>query len=134
MRPAFSWPRSAFLAGLLTLGACVHEAPPEHTFAVFYQNFSTTLDDSGRVVVTRAAAISKRFPSLPVTVSGYADPSDTNATGVHLLAEARVNAVTQQLLAEGVSSALIIRKPIGVPVGSQPGVESRRVEIDIGNP
>ncbi len=134
MRPAFSWPRAAILAGLLTLGACALQTPPEHTFAVFYQNFATTLDEPGKAVVARAAEAAKRFPTQPVTVSGYADPSDTSPTGVHLLAEARVNAVVELLLADGVPSPQIVRKPVGAPTGSQPGVESRRVEIDIGNP
>lgn len=135
MRPAFILPRAAIVTGLLALGACAaQETPPEHVFAVFYANFATTLDAPGQAVVARAAAASNRFPNLPVTVTGYADPSDTTPAGVHQLAEARVGAVTAMLMADGVPASRIVRKPVGVPPNSHPGVESRRVEIDIGAP
>ncbi len=134
MRPVFRLPRAAVLAGLLALGACAGETPPEHVFAVFFANFATQLDTQGQSVVARAAAAANRFPNLPVTVTGYADPSDTTPAGVHRLAEARVGLVTAMLTADGVPASRIIRRPIGVPPNSHPGVESRRVEIDIGAP
>ena len=134
MRPAITWPRTAIFAGLLALGACAQPTPPEHVFAVFFQNFATTLDAPGQGVVAHAAAAAKQFPALPVTVTGYADPSDTTPAGVHELAEARVGTVTAMLVADGVPAASIVRKPVGVPPNSRPGVESRRVEIDIGSP
>ncbi len=82
MRPVFRLPRAAVLAGLLALGACAGETPPEHVFAVFFANFATQLDTQGQSVVARAAAAANRFPNLPVTVTGYADPSDTTPAGV----------------------------------------------------
>ncbi|MEJ1976227.1 MAG: OmpA family protein [Acetobacteraceae bacterium] len=85
-------------------------------------------------VVARAAAAAKRFPALPVTVRGYADISNTTPSGVQRLSKARTDAVAALLVADGVPTTSILRDAVGVPPNSNPGIESRRVEIDIGNP
>jgi outer membrane protein OmpA-like peptidoglycan-associated protein len=123
--------RPAILLGLLVLGACTQPAPPDHVFPVFFTQFSSSLDAPAQAIVARAAAASKLTPKLMVYVAGYADP--TGAPGdVVRLSKARADAVMELLVADGVPRAQIVRTAVGTPPDSQPGVESRRVEIDIG--
>jgi outer membrane protein OmpA-like peptidoglycan-associated protein len=120
------------LFGLLTLGACATPTPPDHVFAVFFTDNSAVIDVPAQAIVLRAAAASKQFPTQPVTVSGYADRNGTPAATI-ALSQARADNVTTMLVADGVPQARITRAAVGTPPDSQPGIESRRVEIDIGN-
>ncbi len=123
------WP--APLLGLLALAACSHPAPPDNVFPVFFTPFSSALDAPAQAIVARAAAASKLTPKLTVYVAGYADPRGA-ADEVVRLSKARADAVTELLVADGVPRAQIVHTAVGTPPDSQPGVESRRVEIDIG--
>jgi outer membrane protein OmpA-like peptidoglycan-associated protein len=122
----------AILFGLLTLGACALPSPPDHTFPVFFTNDSAALDVAAQAVVMRAAAVSRQFPALPVYVAGYADRSGTPAATI-AMSQARADAVANLLVSDGVPPATIKRTAVGTPPDSQPGLESRRVEIDIGD-
>ncbi len=122
----------AILFGLLTLGACAMPSPPDHTFAVFFTDNSAALDVPAQAVVMRAATASKQFPSLPVNVAGYADRNGAPAATI-ALSKARADAVAALLIADGVPDSSIKRTAVGTPPNSQPGIESRRVEIDIGD-
>jgi outer membrane protein OmpA-like peptidoglycan-associated protein len=123
----------AILFGLLTLGACAMPGPPDHSFAVFFTNDSAALDVPAQAVVLRAATASKQFPFLPVTVAGYADRYGTPSATAGL-SKARADAVAELLIADGIPAERITRTAAAAPANSQPGVESRRVEIDIGAP
>ncbi len=120
------------LSGLLTLGACATPSPPDHTFAVFFTNDSIALDVPAQSVVLRAATASKQFPFLPVYVAGYADANGLPAATV-ALSKARADAVADLLIADGLPAERIKRQAAGKPPNSQPGIESRRVEIDLGD-
>jgi outer membrane protein OmpA-like peptidoglycan-associated protein len=120
------------LVGLLTLAACAQPSPPEHVFAVFFTESSTALDVPAQAIILRAATASKQFPSLPVNVAGYADRNGTPDATV-ALSKARADTVFNQLVSDGVPAASIHRAAVGTPPNSQPGLESRRVEIDIGD-
>jgi outer membrane protein OmpA-like peptidoglycan-associated protein len=122
----------AILFGLLTLGACATQTPPDHTFAVFFSNDSAVLDVPAQAVVLRAATASKQFPALPVYVAGYADRSGSPAATI-AMSQARADAVANLLISDGVPATTIQRKAVGTPPNSQPGIESRRVEIDLGD-
>ena len=65
--------RLALGLGLLALSACARTTPPDRIFAVYFTDFSSTLDRPATEVVANAAALSKRFPLYVVRVSGYAD-------------------------------------------------------------
>ena len=121
----------AILFGLLVLGACTQPAPPDHVFPVFFTQFSASIDAPAQAIVARAAAAAKRTPNLMVYVAGYADRTGAPSDAIKL-SKARADAVTALLVADGVPLAHIVRTAAGTPPDSQPGVESRRVEIDIG--
>jgi outer membrane protein OmpA-like peptidoglycan-associated protein len=123
---------AVILFGLLTLGACATSRPPDSTFAIFFTDNSATLDPSAQAIVVRAAATAKQFPNLPVKVAGYADRNGTPDATVQL-SKARADSVSALLVANGVPPATIKRTAVGTPPNSQPGVESRRVEIDLGD-
>ena len=121
--------RPAVLLALLVLGACAAPAPPERVFAVFFPSFSTSLDAPAQAVVARAAAVANSHPGRVVHVAGFAD---ANATAdVIQLSQKRADAVSIQLQADGVPLSLIQRSAVGTPPNSEPGVERRRVEIDL---
>lgn len=124
--------RSAVLLALLALGACATPAPPERVFPVFFPQDSVGLDPAAMAVIARAASVSQRFPGRLVHVIGYAD---TDAVpSVAKLSSDRAATVSAQLQADGVPAAVIQRASGGSPANSQPGVERRRVEIDIDTP
>jgi len=123
--------RAVILVGLLALAACAQAGPSDHVFAVFFNEDSAALDAPAKDIVGRAAAVSKQFPAIPVGVAGYADRNGTPAATVALL-KARADAVFNLLVADGVPAASIHRTAVGSPPNSNPGIESRRVEIDIG--
>ena len=125
--------RRALGLSLLALAACAQPAPPDHVFPVFFTDFSSSLDPAGLEVVTNAAAIAKQFPKYPVKVTGYADRAGSPQADIDI-SRARADAVAALLQQDGVDPARISRAAVGTPPNSQPGVERRRVEIDIDAP
>ncbi len=117
---------------LLALSACADPQLPNQVYPVFFQDFSATLDAAGVQVVANAAAVAKKFPSVPVKVSGYADSAGSVQRDI-ALSKRRADAVADLLQRDGVSAARLSREAVGVPPDSQPGVERRRAEIDIGS-
>jgi outer membrane protein OmpA-like peptidoglycan-associated protein len=123
--------RLAIGLGLLALSACAMQ-PPDQTYPVFFNDFSANLDPAAMGVVANAAAIAQKFPSPPVKVAGYSDRAGSPEADVSL-SKARADAVAGLLIQDGVDEKRIVRTAVGTPPNSQPGVERRRVEIDIGN-
>ncbi len=117
---------------LLALSGCAQDGP-EHTFPVFFTPFSAQLDTPALAIVDNAAAISKRNPTAPVEVIGYAD-SVVGPIENTKLSQQRADAVTAELVKDGVPASDIVTKAGGVPPSSQPGVKDRRAEIDIDLP
>ena len=125
--------RASILAGVLALGACaIFDPPPDHVFPIFFNEQSAEIDGPAQAVVARAAAAAKRHPQLPVNVAGYADRNGPPVAPLQM-SPTRADAVAALLVADGVPASRITRTAVGTPPDSQPGVESRRVEIDIGN-
>ena len=125
--------RLAMGLGLLALSACAMQGPPDRVYPVFFNDFSANLDPTAMAVVTNAAAIAQQYPRYAVKVTGYADNSGSTAAEVSL-SQARADAVAAVLEQDGVSHGRIQRSAVGTPPNSQPGVERRRVEIDIDLP
>ena len=117
---------------LLALSGCAQDGP-ERTFPVFFTPFSAQLDTPALAIVDNAAAISKRYPAAPVEVTGYADTVVGPIENAKL-SQQRADAVTAQLIKDGVPASDIVTKAGGVPPSSQPGVKDRRAEIDIDLP
>ncbi len=129
--------RLAFGLGLFTPFACALSAcappSPDRSYPVFFNDFSSTLDPAGTAVVNNAATVANRYPSAPVKVSGYADAFGSPDAAVKL-SKARADAVATLLAQDGVAPARVTRAAVGTPPNTQPGVERRRVEIDLDLP
>ncbi len=117
---------------LLALSACAQQ-PPDQVFPVFFNDFSSGLDSTGIAIVANAADVAKKFPRLAVKVTGYADSAGSAQADIDI-SRARADAVANLLQRDGVDPARISRSAVGTPPNSQPGVERRRVEIDIDAP
>ncbi len=122
------------LTGLLALSACATStggvAPPSG-FMVFFPERSSALEPAAMDVIAQAAAAAKAQPGKTVVVSGYTDSVGSKPDDV-VLSQQRARRVADGLAADGVSAARIIQHGRGQTNG-QPGVESRRVEISLGN-
>ncbi|WP_338662662.1 OmpA family protein [Pararoseomonas sp. SCSIO 73927] len=127
--------RTLFLLSLSLplLAACAAEdnlaqQPPR---VVFFTEDSAAIDPAGRAVVSEAAALANRNPTVPVLVAGFADPDGGRAYN-RALSETRAQNVAAALREDGVAPARIAVSPRGaVPFIAFP-VESRRVEIKVG--
>ncbi|WP_158744723.1 OmpA family protein [Acidisphaera sp. L21] len=123
--------RLAIGLGLLALSACAMQ-PPDRIYPVFFNDFSANLDPAGMGVVSNAASVAQKYPSYKVKVTGYSDRAGSPEADVSL-SKARADAVAGLLMQDGVDAGRIVRSAVGTPPNSQPGVERRRVEIDIDN-
>jgi outer membrane protein OmpA-like peptidoglycan-associated protein len=117
---------------LAALAACTSLAN-DRTYPVFFTDQSTELDAPARQVVKRAAVVARQFPRADVTVEGFADEPDNPARSA-TLSSARAKAVAALLVADGVARGRLKPSARGTPAGSEPGVASRRVEIDVDVP
>ena len=117
---------------LLALARCAFDQPDD-VFPVFFTPFSAQLDTPATAIVANAATLSKRNPAAPVEVIGYADVA-TGPVSNASLSQQRADAVTAELIKDGVPGSQIVTKAGGVPPSSSPGVKDRRAEIDIDLP
>ncbi len=114
----------------LSVAACAAQVPLDHSFPVFFEDFSTSITSAAGAVVASAADVAKRYPRAAVKVTGYADRTGSTDREISL-SKGRADAVAAMLQQDGVDAARIQRSAVGTPPNSQPGVERRRVEIDI---
>ncbi|MBE9606570.1 OmpA family protein [Acetobacteraceae bacterium H6797] len=130
MRPAFAaFALMAMLAAGCAMRPPVSELPPR---IVFFSEDSSGLDESAAAVVSDAAALAKEYPNAPVRVLGYADP-DGGPDYNKALSRARAERVATMLKEKGVAAERITIGARGpVPFELAP-IESRRVEIKLGN-
>jgi outer membrane protein OmpA-like peptidoglycan-associated protein len=116
---------------LLSLPSCAMLAPDSAPgYLVFFTQYSADIDPPAAAVIARAAAAAKASPSLPVEVRGYTDSFGSASADV-VLSQRRAQRVSDALIADGVNPNRITRQGRG-QTGEDPGVASRRVEIDIG--
>jgi outer membrane protein OmpA-like peptidoglycan-associated protein len=115
------------------VGACAPAVPPIRSYPVFFTDFSTDLDATGVSLVKNAAVIAQKYPRALVTVSGYADTSGSSVQEMQI-SKARADTVANLLEQDGIPASRITRSAIGTPANSQPGVDRRRVEIDLDLP
>jgi len=128
-----SAPARVALSALLLAGlAACSTAPAEPlgpTYVVFFTPFSADLGDAALGVIADAGQAAQAAPGHRIVVAGYADrvgSTEANQT----LSKLRAQVVADRLAARGVDRGRIRLRPKG-SVGGDPGVESRRVEIDI---
>ena len=130
MRPAIA---ALALTTMLMAGCAIRpplsEQPPR---IVFFSEDSAGLDESASAVVSDAAALAKDYPAAQVRVLGYADP-DGGPEYNKALSGARAEHVAAMLKEKGVAAERITIGARGpVPFELAP-IESRRVEIKLGN-
>jgi outer membrane protein OmpA-like peptidoglycan-associated protein len=125
--------RVLVLGLLLAIGACATPAAPSQRYAVYFQLWSTSLDDSAKQVIASAATRANENPALPVEVAGYADPEGSPQVNRDL-SRTRAQMVADELTARGVAGSRInitAHGSIGFIMDSQ---EARRVVITLGQP
>ena len=125
--------RRSALFGIVLAGvaACTSApaGPASPGFFVFFTPFSADLDDEANGVIANASRAALEAPTRQVTVAGYADQIGTAASN-QTLSQLRAQIVADALVTKGVDRRRIVLRPKG-SVGTDPGVESRRVTIEI---
>jgi outer membrane protein OmpA-like peptidoglycan-associated protein len=106
----------------------------EHTrrYSIYFQPYSSELDDHARADITDAASFAHGHPLQPISVAGYSAPPDPSKD-VDGLSAARAEAVKQALVTDGVGAGRISVEANGItdPEG-KPNLAVRRVDINIG--
>jgi outer membrane protein OmpA-like peptidoglycan-associated protein len=117
------------LAGCALFDNGLADAP---LHVVFFDVDSTALNPAAEGIVANAARVAVRNPLAPVVVLGFAGPFGNSDTSRALSAQ-RAETVAAGLRTAGVAASRISIQPRGeVPYEMMP-VESRRVEIRIGD-
>jgi len=121
---------TAFL--LLALPSCAIMAPGPASpdYLVFFTAHSAAIDPPAAAVIAQAAAAAKASPGQAVLVRGYTDSAGNPSADI-TLSQSRAQHVSDALVADGVDPQRITRQGRG-QTGEDPGVASRRVEINIG--
>jgi outer membrane protein OmpA-like peptidoglycan-associated protein len=114
----------------LLLGGCVLFGPPPH-YVVYFEEWSAELDGPARGTIAEAAKWARGHPAHRVLVRGYADPVGTPMANRGISAK-RARAVSDRLVADGVSPASIHNAALGETPFALDSQESRRVEIVLG--
>lgn len=118
------------LAGITACTAAPAE-PLEPSYVVFFTPFSADLDDGAKGVIADASRAAQTVSGHRIIVAGYADRAAGGSAAVNQnLSKLRTQVVADGLVANGVDRGRIVLRPKG-SVGGDPGVESRRVAIEI---
>lgn len=116
---------------LLAVSSCAILSPPARPgFVVFFSERSAEIDASARSTIATAASQATASGST-VTVIGWTDSAGSPAADV-TLSRRRAQNVADALAADGVLASRIAQRGRG-QTGDDPGVESRRVNIELGN-
>lgn len=127
--------RRTALLGALLLGVAGCAVPGRETtpsYVVFFTAFSADLDEPARQVITQAAQAAQASGDRIVRVEGYADSAGSTEAN-RTLSRLRAQVVADALAERSVPRNRIVLRPRGQQDGD-PGVESRRVEINITAP
>jgi outer membrane protein OmpA-like peptidoglycan-associated protein len=127
--------RAAILAVMLaSLSGCAYVEKQYHpampTFVIFFNPWSSTLDSTGLLATSQAAAAAQKDPVAQVQVVGFASTIGTDAAN-DTLSQQRAAAVQAQLVADGIDPTRIVTMSRGATSYQFTPQESRRVEIDI---
>jgi outer membrane protein OmpA-like peptidoglycan-associated protein len=105
-------------------------ATPAHV--VFFQDDSAEPPPAAMQVVADAAGVARAAPAAPVRVLGYAAPAAADATPIAGLSRQRAERVAAELERFGIPRSRITVQGRGATAFEAAPVESRRVEIHIG--
>jgi outer membrane protein OmpA-like peptidoglycan-associated protein len=114
---------------LLAVASCGMLGPSRPAYLVFFDEKSAALNATSAGVIAEAAAAAKAAPGSTVVVRGWTDSQGSPQADV-TLSQLRAQHVADALAADGVEPGRIAREGRG-QTHDDPGVESRRVEIQI---
>lgn len=117
------------LGGMAACSPLPPITPDAPAYVVFFTPFSADLDEGAKSVLADASRAAQAAPGRRVVVSGYADQIGAPATN-QTLTKLRAQIVADGLVADGVARDRIALRPKGA-IGGDPGVESRRVMIEL---
>lgn len=120
-------------SGCAALGLGNPPVPSTPATPVFFQPFSSSLDQAALSTIASAAKVANVEAGAPVVVIGAADNTgDTDANKT--LSKARANIVAGQLVTDGVAQSRIHAYGVGeTGAPADMSQDSRRVLIKIGN-
>ncbi|OYV41495.1 MAG: hypothetical protein B7Z80_01475 [Rhodospirillales bacterium 20-64-7] len=113
------------------LGAAPMAHAQQPSFVVFFQEWSAAVDGPAQDVIAKAAAYARAHPAAITHVTGFADPTGSRQANV-LLSELRAQVVADGLASAGVAPARISKVGRGSVQFAASSLESRRVEIRVG--
>lgn len=124
--------RVAILLLCAAAGGCAVFTTDDMHYSVYFQPYSTELDQQARETVATAATVARDNPVLPVALVGYAAPPDPLHDDDRLSAQ-RASIVQQALVRDGIPANRISTSANGTtdPKGL-PNLSVRRVDITIG--
>jgi outer membrane protein OmpA-like peptidoglycan-associated protein len=118
---------------LAALGGCTSLfGEKTRSYSIFFQPYSSELDDHARETVRDASSFAQSHPLQPVLLAGYSAPPDP-AKDVDGLSAQRAEVVKQALISNGVGAGRISSVANGItdPEG-KPNLSVRRVDIKVG--
>nr|WP_294577864.1 OmpA family protein [uncultured Rhodopila sp.] len=125
--------RFAALILLTVLAGCANPFG-EHTrkYSIFFQPYSSDLDDNARAAVADAASFAHDHPLQPISLAGFSAPANPTKD-IDGLSAQRAEAVKKALVADGIGAGRISVEANGIadPEG-KPNLAVRRVDINIG--
>jgi len=113
------------------LAGCLHTPPAKQRYLIFFQKDSAALDDSAHAVISSAAVLAQHDKAAPVTVLGFADPEGSPQANRDLSA-LRAQIVMDELVKAGIPADRIAKRAEGSVDFKLDSLESRRVEIIVG--
>jgi outer membrane protein OmpA-like peptidoglycan-associated protein len=113
------------------LGACASAPPAQQAFVVFFDEWSASPPAEANAVLDRAAGAARADANAKVTLIGFADP-DGSPEANRTLSRQRADNVADALSTRGIDPRRFVRIARGATEPTLAMVESRRVEIRIG--
>jgi outer membrane protein OmpA-like peptidoglycan-associated protein len=108
--------------------------PAGHRFPVFFAPMTAKLDHGGTRVISSAAKFAEEYKDKPITLVAYSSPPGHHYVEPADIDTERAQAVTAQLIADGVNKDrihVIARGPVQ-PKIPMSHIEVRRVDIIVG--
>jgi outer membrane protein OmpA-like peptidoglycan-associated protein len=130
--PALRSPlRRGLLAAVLVAGlaGCARQVDAPPTAVVFFNAWSSELDGTAQGVINEFAKDARAAPGRQIQVRGYADQAGS-AQANRVLSQLRAQVVTDALTAQGIAPSRIVQVARGA-TGTDPGIESRRVDLQL---
>jgi outer membrane protein OmpA-like peptidoglycan-associated protein len=125
--------RRTLAAALLSLAlapAALAQAPSDRAFPIFFEPWSAALDATARQSLGEVAALAAQHPTVPLVVTGYADPVGSREANL-VLSRLRAVVVADALREGGIGHERIRVEFRGPTAPAFENLESRRVEIRV---